>query len=48
MKQQYLRWVIDNTKTVWWHDSVEPERRAEELMSVAITHEGGWKLLENF
>ncbi len=84
MKQQYLRWVIDNTKTVWWHDSaepselergiqrgaigattnpflshlalsrnkgawakeidnvlseqVEPERRAEELMSVAITH----------
>ena len=84
MKQQYLRWVIDNTKTVWWHDSAEPsevergiqrgaigattnpflshlalsknkdawakeidsvlsehpepERKAEELMSIAITH----------
>ena len=84
MKQQYLRWVIDNTRTVWWHDSAEPsevergirrgaigattnpflshlalsrnkdawakeidnvlsehlkpERKAEELMSVAITH----------
>jgi transaldolase len=85
MKQtSYLRWAIENTKTVWWHDSAEPgelergiqrgaigattnpylshlalsrnkdawakeighvlseysepERKAEELMSVAITH----------
>jgi transaldolase len=85
MKQAgYLRWVIENTRTVWWHDSAEPselergiqrgaigattnpylshlalfhnkgawakdidnvlskhaepERKAEELMSVVITH----------
>ncbi|MHC4434128.1 MAG: transaldolase family protein [Planctomycetota bacterium] len=25
MKQTtYLQWAIDNTKTVWWHDSAEP------------------------
>jgi transaldolase len=85
MKQtSYLKWAIENTGTVWWHDSAEPgelelgirkgaigattnpylshlalylnkqawaeeidkvlseyseaERKAEELMSVAITH----------
>jgi transaldolase len=85
MKQTgYLQWVIENTRTVWWHDSAEPselergiqrgaigattnpylshlalfrnkgawakdidnvlsehpepERKAEELMSVVITH----------
>ncbi len=24
MKTDYLRWVADNTKTSWWHDSAEP------------------------
>ena len=25
MKQTgYLKWAIENTKTVWWHDSAEP------------------------
>src|SRR4030042_2053451 len=85
MKQTgYLQWAIENTKTVWWHDSAEPdevqrgirrgaigattnpylshlalsrnkdawsgeinnvlseglesERKAEKLMSIAITH----------
>ena len=85
MKQtSYLQWAVENTKTVWWHDSAEPseiergiqrgavgattnpflsnlalslnkdawakevdsvlseqagpERKAEQLMSIAITH----------
>jgi len=85
MKQTgYLQWAVENTKTVWWHDSAEPseiergiqrgaigattnpflsnlavslnkdawakevnrvlseqtepERKAEQLMSIAITH----------
>lgn len=85
MKQAgYLQWAVENTKTVWWHDSAEPtelergirrgavgattnpflshlavsknkdawakevnsvlseysepERKAEQLMSIAITH----------
>jgi transaldolase len=85
MKQaSYLQWAVENTKTVWWHDSaepseiergiqrsavgattnpflshlalsrntdawagevdsvlseqMEPERKAEKLMSIAITH----------
>jgi transaldolase len=83
-KMGYLQWAIENTKTVWWHDSAEPselergirrgaigattnpflshlalsrnkdawakeidnvlsehpepERKAEKLMSIAITH----------
>jgi len=88
MKQQsYLLWAIENTKTVWWHDSaepselelgihrgaigattnpflshlalsrnkdlwaneidnvlsedLEPERKAERLMSVVISHAAG-------
>jgi transaldolase len=24
MKQQYLEWLIENTKTTWWHDSADP------------------------
>jgi len=24
MKQDYLRWLIDKTKTTWWHDSADP------------------------
>ena len=25
MKQTgYLKWVIENTRTAWWHDSAEP------------------------
>jgi len=24
MKQQYLQWLISNTKTTWWHDSADP------------------------
>ncbi|MHC4516991.1 MAG: transaldolase family protein [Planctomycetota bacterium] len=25
MSQDYLRWVIENTPTAWWHDSAEPQ-----------------------
>ena len=92
MKQNYLRWAIDNTKTVWWHDSadpaelklgiergavgattnpflshvalsrnkvawsaeiqsvlsqnLEPERRAEELMHIVVTHVAERMLLQ--
>jgi transaldolase len=24
MKQEYLRWAIENTRTAWWNDSIEP------------------------
>ena len=24
MKKDYLSWAVENTKTVWWHDSLEP------------------------
>ena len=36
MKQQYLRWVIDNTKTVWWHDSAEPSEVERGIRRGAI------------
>jgi len=36
MKQQYLRWVIDNTKTVWWHDSEEPSELERGIQRGAI------------
>jgi transaldolase len=28
MSQDYLRWVIANTPTAWWHDSAEPHELA--------------------
>ena len=28
MKQEYLRWVVENTVTTWWHDSVESSELA--------------------
>ncbi len=28
MKQQYLQWLIENTKTTWWHDSADPAELA--------------------
>lgn len=24
MKQQYLQWLVENTRTTWWHDSADP------------------------
>jgi hypothetical protein len=24
MSNDYLSWAVDNTRTVWWHDSLEP------------------------
>ena len=24
MKQQYLEWLLSNTRTTWWHDSADP------------------------
>jgi len=36
MKQDYLRWVIDNTKTRWWHDSAEPSELATGIQRGAV------------
>jgi len=40
MKQSsYLQWAIENTKTVWWHDSAEPSEleRGLERGAVGVT-----------
>lgn len=36
MKQDYLRWVIGNTKTTWWHDSADPAELARGIERGAI------------
>jgi len=36
MTQDYLRWVADNTKTTWWHDSAEPNELAVALERGAV------------
>ena len=37
MKQTgYLQWAINNTKTVWWHDSAEPSELARGIQRGAI------------
>lgn len=36
MKDNYLRWVVDNTKTTWWHDSAEPGELALGIERGAI------------
>lgn len=36
MKQQYLQWLIDNTKTTWWHDSADPAELALGIKRGAI------------
>jgi len=36
MKQDYLRWMIDNTKTTWWHDSADPAELARGIERGAI------------
>jgi transaldolase len=37
MKQTgYLRWVIENTRTVWWHDSAEPSELERGIRRGAI------------
>jgi len=36
MKQDYLRWLIDNTKTTWWHDSADPAELALGIKRGAI------------
>jgi len=36
MKQDYLSWAIENTKTVWWNDSVEPAELARGIERGAI------------
>src|SRR5512141_1118150 len=36
MKQDYLRWLIDNTKTTWWHDSADPAELATGIERGAI------------
>ena len=36
MTQDYLRWVSDNTKTTWWHDSAEPNELALGLKRGAV------------
>ncbi|UCG58826.1 MAG: hypothetical protein JSU70_04795, partial [Phycisphaerales bacterium] len=32
----YLKWAIDNTKTVWWHDSAEPAELRRGIQRGAI------------
>jgi transaldolase len=36
MKQQYLQWLIDSTKTTWWHDSADPAELALGIKRGAI------------
>ena len=36
MKQEYLRWVIENTRTTWWHDSADPAELALGIKRGAI------------
>jgi len=36
MKQDYLRWLIDKTKTTWWHDSADPAELARGIERGAI------------
>lgn len=36
MKQDYLHWMIDNTKTTWWHDSADPAELARGIERGAI------------
>jgi transaldolase len=36
MKQQYLQWLIHNTKTTWWHDSADPAELALGIERGAI------------
>ena len=36
MKQDYLRWVIENTRTTWWHDSADPAELALGIKRGAI------------
>jgi transaldolase len=36
MKQDYLRWAIENTRTTWWHDSADPAELALGIQRGAI------------
>ena len=37
MKQSgYLQWAVENTKTVWWHDSAEPREIERGIQRGAI------------
>jgi transaldolase len=36
MKKDYLSWAVENTKTVWWHDSVEPTELARGIERGAV------------
>jgi len=36
MKQEYLRWAIENTPTVWWNDSIEPGELARGISRGAV------------
>lgn len=36
MEQPYLQWVVESTKTAWWHDSVEPSELARGIERGAV------------
>ncbi|UCD51117.1 MAG: transaldolase family protein [Phycisphaerales bacterium] len=36
MKEDYLSWAVEHTKTLWWHDSVEPAELARGIERGAI------------
>ena len=36
MGQSYLRWVVENTKTAWWHDSAQPNEIATGIERGAV------------
>jgi transaldolase len=36
MKQHYLQWLTDSTKTTWWHDSADPAELARGIERGAI------------
>jgi hypothetical protein len=36
MKDSYLRWAIEHTKTAWWHDSADPAELALGIKRGAV------------
>jgi hypothetical protein len=35
-RESYLQWAIENTRTVWWHDSAEPSELEKGLERGAV------------
>ena len=42
-EDSYLRWLVNETPTTWWHDSAEPDELAQGLAhrATAVTTNPG-------